>query len=235
MFARKFAGLVIGTLVLSGAAWARGGGGGNGSSTGSHYNLNILGKDNCSGDDLTGSNRHSIQVLLDYSDGDGGYWDYSTDPATWVPSYEVDLDRRNKIFLAEGTDFDVLDGNACDSDGAKIELPGSTGYGVYVRELGTPGGWGDMTTCGVVAGDDGVAGTADDEVVCSTENVVLNRTKGRSTFRDVTTELTTMLLDTDGDGRGDTRYDIFDSELEETFWDFDNHGLRLVQLRFYPY
>ena len=40
--------------------------------------------------------------------------------------------------------------------------------------------------------------------------------------------------DTNGDGRCDTRVGIFDPRLQGYFWDFDNHGLRLVQLRFYP-
>ena len=40
-------------------------GGGNGTAGGQVlYQLNILGKTTCSGDDLTGSNRRTIQVLL---------------------------------------------------------------------------------------------------------------------------------------------------------------------------
>ena len=36
---------------------------GNGAPSGAHYNLNILGKRDCTPADLTGSNRHTIQVL----------------------------------------------------------------------------------------------------------------------------------------------------------------------------
>jgi hypothetical protein len=46
-----------------------------------------------------------------------------------------------------------------------------------------------------------------------------------------------MCLDLDGvveTNPCDARYGIFDEEFQEYFWDFDNHGLRLVQLRFYP-
>ena len=80
--------------------------------TGSHYNLNIIGKDNCAPVPLTGSNRHVIQVLLNFNDGSQNGQAAAT------------LDRRNKIFLSPG-DFQVTDGNACDKDGAAFTLPAS--------------------------------------------------------------------------------------------------------------
>src|SRR5262245_27812083 len=211
---------------------------GNGAPNGDHFNLNILGKENCSGDDLKGSNRHTIQVLLNFSDD------------TTTGQLLSTLDRRNKIFLKEG-DFQVMDGNACDGDGATFQLPANPftcppedpeclntdptfqNYTVYVRELGKPGGKGEMRTCAVGAGEDGILDTPDDEVVCSTENVVLVRGKGKSSFRDVTKQLTTLLIDIDGDTTLE-RVGLFDTRLYSYFWDFDNNGLRLVQLRFYP-
>jgi len=68
---------------------------GNGSPSGRHYNLNIIGHDNCPGDDLTGSNRHVIAVKLN---------------------------GKSKINLAED-DFRVADGNACDGSAALFYLP----------------------------------------------------------------------------------------------------------------
>jgi hypothetical protein len=211
---------------------------GNGAPSGGHYNLNILGKTTCAGDDLTGSNRHTIQVLLNFDDGNNS------------GQLLTELDRRNKIFLAAG-DFQVLDGNACDGDGAKFQLPANPytcpvddpdclntdptfqGYYVYVRALGKPGGSATMTTCAAGAGDDGILGTNDDEVVCSSENVVLVRDTGRSKFTNKTKELTTLVADIDGDGLVE-RVGIFDERLYSYFWDYDNNGLRLAQLRFYP-
>lgn len=197
---------------------------GNGAPSGAHYNLNILGKTTCSGDDLTGSNRHTIQVLLwggqKASDIDG--------------TLASDIDRTNKIYLAQSTDgsFAVLDGNACD-DGAIFQLPAPGGYEIYARALGKPGGAATMTTCATGAGDDGVLNTADDEIVCSTENVVLVRTTGKSSFTNVTRELTTIYADIDGDGDLE-RVSIFDPALYDYFWNYENRGLRLAQLRFYP-
>ena len=194
---------------------------GNGALSGSHYNLNIIGKTHCSPEAFTDSSRHNIQVLLN-----GG------DSATAINGQlATSISKVNKIYLAPG-DFAVLDGNACDNNGAKFQLPAG-GYAVLARALGKPGGVATMTTCGTGAGVDGILGTADDEIVCSTENAVLSRYKGKSSFVNVTQELTTMLLDTDGDGVGDTRINIFDPMLQDYFWNYDNKGLRLAQLRFY--
>jgi hypothetical protein len=90
-----------------------------------------------------------------------------------------------------------------------------------------------MTTCAAGAGDDGILGTNDDEVVCSSENVVLVRDSTRSKFTNKTKELTTLVADIDGDGLVE-RVGIFDDRLYSYFWDYDNNGLRLAQLRFYP-
>jgi len=206
----------------------------NGAPSGAHYNLNLLGKTNCAGDDLTDSNRHTIQVLLNFSDDPDADNIVGDDPGNIVT-----LDKRNKIFLASGTDFQVMDGNACDGGGAKFTLPSNvaTAWEVYLRELGKPGGTGDIRTCGIDEGPDGVADTADDEVVCSSENVVLTRNTGKSTFRNVTKELTTMVIQIDVDGDGvldEISIPLFDPLLYQYFWDYDNNGLRLVQLRFYP-
>ena len=101
-------------------------------------------------------------------------------------------------------------------------------YLVFVRALGAPGGKATITTC--------ETDLTTLEVVCSTENVVLVRSAGRSKFRNVTKQLTTLCLDTVADGviACDTRVGIFEDDLHSFFWDFDNNGLRLAQLRFYP-
>ena len=213
--------LLAAALALSLSAHA-----GNGAPNGAHYNLNILGKTTCSGDDLKGTNRHNIQVLLT-----GGQKAEDIDG-----TLALNIDRRNKIFLTQSftNSFVVHDGNACDGDGATFELPVG-GYEIYARALGKPGGEATMTTCATGAGDDLILHTADDEIVCSTENTmeVLFRKSGRSTFTNVTSVLTTITADIDGDGNTET-VNIFDEDLYEYFWNYENRGLRLAQLRFYP-
>jgi len=194
--------------------------------SGTHYNLNLLGKEEgkCPGDDLTGSNRHTIMVLLNFSD--------VTDPNSNFGDGDVvitQLDKRNKIFLAPGDDFQVTDGNACDRDGAALTLPDdiATNWDIYIRELGKPNGTGDITTCAV---DDQTG-----EVVCSVNSVTLERKAGKPVWRKVTSLLTTLTYYYyDGVAWVEGTVNIFEQPFEQYFWDYDNNGLRLVQLRFYP-
>ena len=217
---------VLGLLATPAPAVAQG----NGAPSGPHYNLNIIGVENPKTADLTGSKRHTIFVAL----GRNGQ----------VTS---------RIYLTRG-DFEVCDGNAfdaafdCDGDqiqnvGAVFQLPCNTNlvddvtgdlipcdqgdsaaYEVYARALGQPGGSSTTTTC--------ATDPVTEELVCSTENVLLVRNKGQSTFTNVTKELTSIVTDIDDDGDLD-RVALFQGGLEDWFWQYDNRGLRLAQIRFY--
>lgn len=103
-------------------------------------------------------------------------------------------------------------------------------YQVWARALGTPGGSATATTCATVQG----------ELQCSLENVVMSRTTGKSTFTDVTNEMTSLLVNycmeyVDGvcDSYVLTRVALFAGDTQDWFWNYDNNGLRLAQLRFY--
>jgi hypothetical protein len=174
---------------------------GNGSPSGSHYNLNIIGVPQDKDADITSGHR-----------------------------IFVDLVGKTRIDLTKGETFEVLDANGTDGR-AEFQLPnpdpdgdGETLYSVYVRALGTPGGSSTTTTCAT----DPV--TLED--VCSTENLVLIREKGKSTFRNADRYLLFVYADLDGDGTAE-RYPLFDEALEGYYWDYDNNGLKLVQMRFY--
>jgi hypothetical protein len=199
---------------------------GNGATSGSHYNLNLIGQDTCKSQPLTDSNRHTIFVDLNFHDGT------PTDPTS-----TVSLNSKNKIFLQEGP-FQVIDGNACDgaifqlpkNDCATLTVPTVSGcdYDVYIRGLGSPQGnpYALMTTCR--------KDNTTDTFQCSTETVRVDRLKGKSSFDNVTKELTTLCLNTDLIAGCDTRVTLFESSMYQYFWDYDNFGLRLAQLRFYP-
>ena len=99
---------------------------GNGAPSGSHYQLNVIGVSKDKVAEMDGNNGSRIFVPL------------------WGKA---------KINLTEG-DFGVLDANGTDADGATFSLPspdpdgdGVTGYSVYARALGTPGGTSTTTTC----------------------------------------------------------------------------------------
>ncbi len=141
----------------------------------------------------------------------------------------VPLDGTTKINLNEG-DFAVIDANATDGAGA-FQLPnpdpdadGVTSYSVYARALGTPGGSSTTTTCAT----DPTTG----EIVCSSLSMVLVRGTGGSKFTNVSKQVLYVVADIDGDGDLD-RVGLFDDRLQDYFWEYDNQGLKLAQLRFY--
>jgi len=222
---------------------------GNGSPSGAHYNLNIIGTKEKSAD-MDGSNGHVI----------------------FVP-----MEGKIKIELQEG-DFAVLDANGTDGV-AQFQLPDpgldpyvvgdagdadiETDYSVFVRPLGKPGGWSTITTVADVieanlaeflSGKDlkVMNDAAELGGVASVEQVgqaITMRTKGKSTFTNVTAELLTIVLkveytyDADGDPNTEddditttvyVRVPIFDDLIENEYWEYDNHGLKLLQVRFYP-
>lgn len=177
---------------------------GNGAPSGSHYTLNVIGVSQDKTAAMDGNNGSRIFVPL------------------WGKA---------KINLTEG-DFGVLDANGTDADGATFSLPnpdpdgdGVTSYSVYARALGTPGGSSTTTTC--------ASDVVDGELVCSTESMILVRgSKGVDKFTNVSRELLYVYADYDGDGDLDL-IPLFDNRLEDYYWDYDNNGLKVAQLRFY--
>lgn len=190
---------------------------GNGAPSGPHFELGIIGVTDPKTQPLTGSNRHTIFVAL------GGGKD-------WVTT---------NIYLTQGP-FAVCDGNGFDpaydcsgnqiaSSGAVFQLPcdlltdtctggTSQAYTVWARALGKPGGQATVTTCGTT--DLGA-------VICSTSSVLLVRGHGKETFKNVTPQLTTI----------DTtlgNISLFQTGFINFFWQYDNNGLKLAQVRFYP-
>ena len=182
---------------------------GNGAPSGAHYNLNLIGVPKGKTADLSTSNGRRI----------------------FVPLYG-----NVKIMLSKG-EFDVIDANGTDGTAA-FQLPepdatddGVTDYSVFIRTLGKPGGSGTMKSCMDADGD---LSTTDDSY-CSTGEYIVNltRKKGQSQFQNVTNQLLYVWADIDGDGDID-RTELFDEDFETYWWDYDNSGLKLVQMRFYP-
>ena len=176
---------------------------GNGAPSGAHYNLNVIGVPRDKSSSMTGGSGHRIFVPL------------------WG---------NPKIMLSEGADFAVLDANGTDGQ-ATFQLPnpdpdgdGTTVYTVFARALGKPGGKSLTTTCAI--------DPVDLTEVCSVAVLELERTKGKSSFLNVSKSLLYIYADINDDGVMD-RVPLFDSRLAGYFWDYDNQGLKLAQLRFY--
>ena len=201
-------GAVFGVVVLLATLGVSLVSAGNGAPSGAHYNLNIIGVPKEKTADMTDNNGHRI----------------------FVP-----LVGKTSISLIEG-DFQVLDANGTDGK-ASFQLPapdpdgdGITAYSVYARALGKPNGM--STTTPYIIDEYG-------NTWYSTESMILIRDKGKPTFQNVTAELLYLYgiwIDTDGDGAVDTYYaklPLFGDATLDYFWEYDNSGLKLAQLRFY--
>lgn len=194
------------TKLLSGTAAT-----GNGAPSGSHYQLNIIGVPKDKTADMTGNDGRRIFVRED---------------------------GRTNIYLTQG-DFGVLDANGTDKDGARFSLPapdadldGTTEYSVFARALGKPGGSATVTNCAT----DVLTKVVVCEDALDTENILeVERTAGRSRFENVTKKLLYINVDITDDGITNPKlYPIFSPEMEDYFWQYDNSGLKVLQLRFYP-
>jgi hypothetical protein len=188
---------------------------GNGAPNGPHFNLNIIAV----------PNEKSMPENI------GGNVIFAK-----LGSDQVSV--RTRINLVPGEDFAVLDKDGTDGT-AKLQLmdpfpddvsPGiNTGeqaiYKIYVRALGKPGGSATLTS-----------GFVDENGIewVSLESVTLERTKGQSRFSDQTLKLTTIYVDITDDGVDNPqRYNLFGNSLWEYFWNYDNSGLKLLQMRIY--
>jgi hypothetical protein len=248
--------LILVLVVSLGTALATNDKTGNGAPSGYHYTLNIIGVKNAKTADMDDTKGHTIFVSM------GGH-----NKIGLVESGTADAPG------TEEGDFVVLDRNATDGDGALFALPapgydayntadpGSadtiSDYSVFVRPLGKPGAWATITTCAELLDSD-FAGLLSGSFVAvlnkagyfggyaSVEQVgqdILTREKGKSTFTNVTAQLTSIVfkvsVDTDGDGVADAidyiRVPIFSDIIQGEYWDYDDTGnLKLCQLRFYP-
>lgn len=143
----------------------------------------------------------------------------------------VRLNGNTKIMLSAG-EFDILDYNGTDGTAA-FQLPdpdpdgdGVTLYGMYIRPKGKPNTSSTLTSCKIVETDTGP------EELCSTENYVAVRGTGKPKVDNVSKEMLTVCLDTDGDGICDLRDFLFDDALAQYLWNVDNSGLRNAEVRF---
>jgi hypothetical protein len=221
---------------------------GNGAPSGPHYTLSIIGKDADHAKTQLKESGHVIFVSLeghnkielikgdDFAVLDGNAFD---DPAQFqLPDPNLD-----PYIVEYKTNEDTV-----------------SSYSVYVRPLGKPGGSAEITTCAdlVAAGwlpflSNKMAKTVLGYAVendpgafggyASVEQVALELPidqHGKPKFENVTAELLTIVFEitiTYDDTTTETVYvrvPIFDPLIQGEYWDFNNDGLKNVQIRFYP-
>ena len=185
---------------------------GNGAPSGSHFNLNIIGVSHDKSPNMNGGG-NVIFVDLGTRSGDAV---------------------TTKILLSQAGEgvFEVLDKNGTDGE-ASFALPVPGTYTVWARGLGTPGGQSKIATCATFV--DPTTGVA--TILCSTDNEVFVRGTGKSSFRNVTSALTTITLVAGSAAElacGTPTVSLFATCLQDFLWQYDNNGLKLLQVRFYP-
>jgi hypothetical protein len=188
------------------------------------YSIQVIAHDTCPAGSFDDTSRRTIAVLANFVDSPNG-------------TQFASLDKTNKIFLTPAADFSIADGNACDGDGAIVDLPSnvSTTYEVFVRLVGQPNSKIDVSTCAVDTTGlvTGTAGT----VLCSTDNFVKVRMtgKGQPSFTNATSQLlfiTNPALTTVCSGG---KCALFDPNLQNYFWDWNTPiGRPHAQLWFVP-
>lgn len=187
--------------------------------SGPHYNLNVIGVPKDKSADMTDSNRHTVFVPLDTSGR---------------------LDGNVKIYFVAGDEFRVLDGNATDQDGATIEVPhgdpGTVCYDVFAVGLGKPGG-NAYVDANVIFDE------TDHQALLSLDQVSFHVSRGggkphRQNISNVFRVSGCIdLNDTGVCDAGDLDFNnewVFNvDQLLSYWWDYDNQGLKLMQIRFY--
>ena len=221
---------------------------GNGAPSGPHYNLNIIGV----------KNPKNTNMDTDYENANGNVIFVNLESKSKINLVEGDdyavLDKNGTD--ADGALFQLpdpgLDPYLVGGDMTGVDT--MSDYSVFVRPLGKPGGSATITTCadlldsdfaGLLSGKylrilnrDGYFGGS-----ASVEQVgqdITMRTKGKSTFTNVTAELLTIVFKVEVELTDETtiieyvRVPIFDSLIENEYWEYDNDKLKLLQVRFYP-
>jgi hypothetical protein len=199
--------LTVGALTAS----AGNGGNGNGAPSGPHFNLNIHGSSG--GQGFNGNNQNDIFVPLQ-------------------GKCQINL------VQAPTTAFQVLQPDCVNAPPASFELPApcaidatsglcggtTTLYSVWARALGKPGGSSSTQTC--------ATDPSDGQLVCSIGAFVSVQTRnsGKPSFSNVSSDL--LFLTTCVNGKS-VSTPIFSQNYQNYFWQYDNSGLKLLQLRFY--
>jgi len=205
-------GIVAILIIAGGLVAVQADKGGNGAPSGYHYTLNILGKNWERGENVMDNNGNRIFVRLG--------------------SQETMCKTKIMLRMApEGEDFDVIDADGTDGI-AEFQLPKpykdddteflEPAYQVWIR-VQSPKGYAEMYT--TFLDNEGVTWVKSDYII------TLDQT-GRKTFKQYTKELTTITADLDDDGNKET-VGLFGLSGWWA-WDYDNWGLKHIQIRFYP-
>ncbi|HET8622149.1 MAG TPA: hypothetical protein VFM14_01170 [Gemmatimonadales bacterium] len=149
--------------------------------------------------------------------------------------------------------FGVIDANATDGDGAILAVPDpcadalpttpcTPSYQIFARAHG-PGGSATITTCAEEAGFVDLT----DDVWCGSNGITLTAKGNARKAIEITENLLHLTITVDGTtdpglaaclgtsttGTQTVNVYLFDNCFENYFWNYDNNGLKLLEVRFY--
>jgi hypothetical protein len=187
---------------------------GNDFPSGPHYELGLIGRPNVyTGSGTDDSKRHTIFIPLDTD----GY-----------------VDGKIKIQMKQGSEFLVIDGDATADGTAKLQI-GPGYYAVFARALGKPGGDMDIDAFFTYWEDEGVMSDA-----VFLGHVDLTRVRRKPQTVEISklfyfTGSITVIEEDVSIIYTYTNEWIFDVDyLADYWWDVVNHGLKRLEIRFYP-
>lgn len=132
-----------------------------------------------------------------------------------------------KIVMEQGDDFVVLDRDGTDGDALFQLGPGE--YDVYAVALGKPGGKVDIEAIAEILDDSGTQ-------MISLGTAKLERKKGRPAREDISRlfrlTITVMIDGVEYKYKNEWIFNILG--LIEYYWNYNNKGCKLLQVRFYP-
>ena len=192
---------------------------GNGFPSGPHYELGLIGRPtDYTGGGTDNSNRHNIFIPLDTS----GY-----------------VDGKIKIYMTQGSDFEVVDGDATDGE-ADLQI-GPGYYAIFARALGKPTKSNEPNR--VISIDAYFTYWVDNGMLSDAiwmGNVELERSKRRPVTKEIsrlfyfTGDLTYMEDGNEVEYHFTNEW-VFDIPyLEDYWWDLANQGVKRLEIRFYP-
>jgi hypothetical protein len=167
---------------------------------GEHYNLNIIGapKDKKGDSNFDNPDRHTIMV---------------------------DLSGHTNIYMQQGEDFAVIDGDGTDGD-CRFQL-GAGYYEVYAVALGKPNKTVTITPEATFEGTTG-------DIVFALGSIDLTHDKKPQWKRVTGLFLVTVSVTVDDVTHNYNNTWVFDiPELIDYWWDYNNVGCKLTQVRFY--
>ena len=250
-------------MMIAGTAWALESEDGT-KLTGAHYNLNIIGVKNAKTVDMDSDHGTGgvIFVNLRGKSKIGLVESGSADAPEIDPEDYAVLDKNGTD--GDGALLALpdpgLDPYIVGQDMTGVNT--MSDYSIFARPLGKPLGYAKITTCAEVVESEFLDYFDKDGLeilneaayfggVASIEQVghdVTFRNKGKTTYVNVTAELLTIVLkvdvwvDSDNDNFQEddeietvyARIPIFSDILQGEYWEYDNYGLKLLSVRFYP-